>query len=101
MPFKFRDVRKSLKKKGFVEKHEHHIYLHHEISGKRTGAYTYVSHGASSKEVGNDIVRSMKRQLLLSSMKDVRDLVNCPMSADHYNELLLEAGYIEPEDLDQ
>lgn len=93
MPFKVRQVRKSLKKKGFVEdKKGHHIYLRHEDGGKRTGAYTKVSHGKDRDDVGDDNVKSMKRQLRLRSAQDVRDLVECPMTAKEYLEVLEEEG---------
>jgi hypothetical protein len=79
MTFTFRDVRKNLKKKGFVEEKGHHIYLHHEHEGRRTGVYTYVSHGKSRETAGHDIEKAMKLQLKLQTTEQVRRLVECPM----------------------
>lgn len=89
MPFKFREVRKSLKKKGFVEdKKGHHVYLRHLHNGKRTGAYTLVSHSTPSDDVGPNIVKAMKRQLKLGTNQDVHELVECPMTPEKYLEVL-------------
>ena len=95
MPFKFREVRKSLKKKGFVEdKKGHHVYLRHLHNGKRTGAYTLVSHSKPSADVGDDIVKSMKRQLKLRTNQDVHELVECPMTSENYVDVLEQSGII-------
>jgi hypothetical protein len=82
MAFNFGDVRRSLKKKGFVEDSDsHHIYLHHVHDGQRTGPYTYVSHGKSKEDVGHGMEAAMKQQLRLRTAQEVRRLVECPMSA--------------------
>lgn len=94
MPFSGRDVRRNLKKKGFIEDKKHHIYLNHTYEGKRTGAYTFVSHGKEKEDVGPDIVRSMKMQLRLETNRQVHDLVNCPMTKKQYEVLLKRAGVI-------
>jgi len=96
MAFTFRQVRRSLKKKGFVEKKDkHHIYLHHQHEGKRTGPYTFVSHGGGKDDVGFDIVKKMQQQLNLPTNRDVQDLVDCPMSASDYEEILADKGIID------
>lgn len=91
MTFTFGDVRRSLKKKGFVENtNKHHVYLHLYYKGKRTNVYTYCSHGASSDDVRHGVASSMKCQLGLDSRKQLEDLINCPMSAETYLMLLQE-----------
>jgi len=95
MVFKFGDVRRSLKKKGFVEiTNGHHVYLHHKLEGKLTGPQTRVSHGKDSHDIGPAIVSQMVKQLNLSNKKEVEDLVTCPMSAEVYVEKLQKAGVI-------
>ena len=95
MPFKVRDVRRALQKKGFVESTDrHHIYLHHRYNGKETSAYTLVSHGADKDDVGAPLVGKMKKQLHLTSSREVDDLVNCPMSEAQYVVRLKKAGVI-------
>ena len=82
MPFSFRDVRRSLKKKGFVEENRHHIYFHHEHQGQRTGPYTYSPHGKMKEDAGPNIERDMKRQLSLRTTHDVRRLVDWVLKSD-------------------
>lgn len=95
MAFKFGDVRKSLKKKGFIETNgKHHVYLHHSHAGKETGPYTYVSYGKDSSDVDSSLLGQMKKQLGLGSQRDVENLVNCPMSSDQYIAYLKKTGVI-------
>jgi len=97
MPFNFRDVRRSLTKKGFVEDlKRHHIYFYHEYRGRRTGPYTYIPHGKMKEDAGPDIERAMKQQLSLRTTHDVRRLVGCPMDGAEYLEILEEKGVLTP-----
>jgi hypothetical protein len=96
MAFTFGDVRKNLKKKGFVEEKSHHIYLHHEHEGQRAGAYTYVSHGKSGESVGHGVEKAMKLQLKLQTTEQVRRLVECPMDGEEYTAVLRETGGLGP-----
>lgn len=92
MPFKFGDVTRNLPPKGFaVDPAAHHSYLYFFRDGKRTRFYTYVSHGKSKEDVGDDIVRSMKMQLGLATMKQVRELVECTMDGAQYLRALIQA----------
>jgi hypothetical protein len=95
MTFSFREVRKNLKKKGFVEESNHHVFLHHEVEGRRTGAYTYVPHGKAKQDVGHDIERSMKLQLALQTTEQVRRLVECPMDSAEYLAILRVSGRLD------
>ena len=82
-------------KKGFIEdKKGHHIYLRHLCDGKKTGAYTLVSHGTPSDDVGDNIVKSMKRQLKLRTNREVHELVDCPMTSENYVAALEQSGTI-------
>lgn len=97
MPFTAKDVRQSLTKKGFAEDPHggHHRYFYHVHNGRRTGPYTYVSHGSSKEDLGPDIVRKMKKQLHLGSSQEVRDLVQCRMSGDDFLASLVRQGVID------
>ena len=93
MSFKAREVRRNLKRKGFVESaNKHHIYLHFHFEGKVTPHYTYTSHGKDADEIGPKIVRSMVDQLGLSKIPQVRALVECTMSETEYIETLRANG---------
>ncbi len=87
-------IESNLPKKGFVldPAKSGHKYFMHEYNGKRTGAYTYTSHGSDYKTYGDELLKRMKDQLRLDTLKEVRDLLNCPMDADAYNTKLIAKG---------
>lgn len=84
----------ALSAKGFVREDTHHRYFYHENQGKRTGIYTYTSHGSRFKSYGDPLLRSMRQQLRLDTVAQLADLVTCPMSRDGYNEHLKEKGLL-------
>lgn len=49
-----KDIEKSLLAKGFEKatskQKSHHAYYYFKYQGKRTGVYTYLSHGAKSSD---------------------------------------------------
>jgi len=84
-----REIESSLARKGFVgDRSSHHRYFHHQCDGKRTGIYTYISHGPSYKVYGDALLSEMKKQLRLDAVGQLVDLVKCPMSAEQYNAVL-------------
>lgn len=87
-------IESTLPKKGFVldSSKPSHKYVMHEYNGKRTGAYAYTSHGSSYKTYGDELLKRMKVELRLESLKEIRDLLLCPMDADAYNNKLVEKG---------
>lgn len=93
-------IESTLPKKGFVldSSKPSHKYFMHEYNGKRTGAYAYTSHGSSYKTYGDELLKRMKVELRLETLKEVRDLLLCPMDADAYNNKLVEKG-VFPENL--
>jgi hypothetical protein len=95
MPLPRAKIEAALKKKGFVkEETPHHRYYHHEVDGKRSGAYTYVSRGSSHRDYDDQLLVPMRKTLMLDSKKQLHDLIRCPMTADGYNEFLREKGII-------
>ncbi len=89
-------IESSLPKKGFVldtSKQSHKYYMH-EFNGKRTGAYAFTSRGSDYKTYGDELLKRMKIQLRLDTLKEVRDLLLCPMDADTYNNKLIEKGLL-------
>ena len=90
-----RDIEQNLPAKGFeVVRDGHHIYFHHVYSGKRTSAYTYISHSSKYRDINarGGIIDSMKKQLRLRTAAEVRDLINCPMDEEKYVKILKEGG---------
>ncbi len=86
----------NLPKKGFVQDNNDHRYFYYYYEGKYTGAYTYTSYGTKYKTYGPGLIDAMKKQLRLDTSKQVRDLVECPMSAEDYNALLIQKGIFKP-----
>jgi len=78
-----RRIAKSLLNKGFTKTVSHHTYFHHIADGKETGAYTYLSHGGP-KDYGDSLLKPMRIQLRLETIRQVRDLFMCPLSAREY-----------------
>ncbi len=92
-----RTIESNLPSKGFVkEDGTHHRYFHHEYNGKRTGVYTYTSHGSKPKTYSDNLIRMMKTQLKLNKNKEVFDLCTCPIDREKYNQLLIKNGTLKP-----
>jgi len=91
------DIEAGLPRKGFVREDSGHRYFYHEYMGKRTGAYTYTSHGSAYKVYGDSLLRMMKMQLRLDSARQVVDLAKCPMSQNAYEKILKDKGVITDE----
>jgi len=88
------DIEASLLTKGFVKEETHHRYFYHEVEGKRSGIFTYTSHGSHYKTYGDNLLKLIKKQLRLETLGQLFDLVKCPMSSNDYVSLLREKGLI-------
>jgi hypothetical protein len=78
------------------DKSGHHPYYYFYRDGKKTRFYTFISHGKPNDDVGDNNVRSMKMQLGLGTMQQVRDLVECRMSKEGYETALIGSGVLQP-----
>ena len=84
---------KSLRKKGFrSEKSRDHIYFYHEVDGQETGPFTKISHSRKKRDIWGDLLRSMRKQLRLDTIRQVVDLLNCPMDGSEFNSIMKEKG---------
>lgn len=90
-----RIIESNLPRKGFVEENTHHKYFYHEYQGRRTGIYTYTSHGSKYKTYENNLLGMMKKQLRLDTIRQVVDLFKCPITRDGYNQILKGKGLIK------
>lgn len=97
MPLSRDKIEKSLKKKGFVpdSTREHHRYYHHQVNGKPSGAYAYVSHGTGYKVYGDGLLLKMYKTLKLDDKQQLVRLVGCPMTGEEYVEILKNKGVIK------
>ncbi len=71
-----------------------HRYFYHEFKGKRTGCYTFTSHGSGYNDYNETLLVRMKKPLHLDRLKEVCDLCSCPMDGETYNQILRTKGLI-------
>lgn len=83
-----RTIESNLSTKGFVEESTHHKYFYHEYQGRRTGPYTYTSRGSKYKSYGTSLLKRMKKELRLDTIKQTTDLFECPINGEDYNNIL-------------
>ncbi len=90
---KTRQIESALLSKGFKIEETHHEYFWFHYNGKRTHIKTRISHGKI--EYSANLISAIKKQLKLSSKKEIEDLLNCPMSGNDYIKILLQKGELE------
>ncbi len=88
-------IESSLSSKGFVREDTHHKYFYHEYQGKKTGVYTYTSHGSGYKTYSVNLLNMMKKQLKLETNRQVSDLFMCPLTEEDYNQISRDKGFIK------
>ena len=77
------EAEKSLRNKGFrLEKDHDHIFYYHEYRGRETGIKTKFSHSKKMKDIGGEILSSMKKRC-------------CPYLVDISHILLLNMLLVE------
>jgi benzoyl-CoA reductase/2-hydroxyglutaryl-CoA dehydratase subunit BcrC/BadD/HgdB len=91
--FKSGVIGKIKEKFKVVERPGRHIYYEIWYKGKKIKE-TYHSHGSSGKEISDDILQKIKRQLNLNNIKQLYELKNCPMTAENYFNLLKQKNVI-------
>ena len=62
-------IETSLKQKGFVQDNRDHRKFFLYYKGKKTGIFTYTSHGSKYKDIGDGLISIMKRQLQLQTKR--------------------------------
>ncbi|WP_054839707.1 type II toxin-antitoxin system HicA family toxin [Thermococcus sp. JCM 11816] len=90
---KARDVQRALEKKGFQKKEggRHTKYILY-VEGKKTRVITVFSRGRDKKELGNDLLRRIKKQLHLEEDDMFQDFVECPLTYEDYLSVLRQKG---------
>jgi hypothetical protein len=91
--FKSGVIGKIKKKFKVQERSGSHIYYEIWYKGKKIKE-TYHSHGSSGKEISDDILQKIKRQLNLNKIDQLYDLKNCPMTTEDYFNLLKQKNVI-------
>ncbi|MBM3498250.1 MAG: hypothetical protein FJX74_06220, partial [Armatimonadetes bacterium] len=85
-------IKAALVKKGFrLEERDHH-YLVLYVEGRRTTIRTKVSH--SKSDYGSPLLSRMKDQDQLSTVRELLDLIDCPMDGSAYVRRLRQRGML-------
>lgn len=101
MPLKRREVEQALESKGFMRREKAHVFfLYHTREGLKTSVRTMTSHGNSGADIDNQLIAAMARQCEVSRANFER-LINCSLSQEAYENLLIDRGIIEPDAADQ
>jgi len=88
-------MRKALVDKGFelVDRDHEFYYFYHK--GKKTVARTKISRGSAYDHYDDRLLGKMKTQLHLSTLQQVRNLLECPMSKDEYIAELMKKNLLD------
>lgn len=101
MPLKRREVERALESKGFTRREKAHVFfLYHTREGLKTSVRTMTSHGNSGADIGNQLIAAMARQCGISRVNFER-LIDCSLSQEGYENLLIDRGIMEPNAADR
>ena len=93
-PIDRRQIERALCEKGFVcsgDGRDHRFYYFH-YKGKKTIVKTKISTGTGYKQYDDNLFRLMCKGLQLNTIKQVRDLLECPLSESDYVSILMKRG---------
>ena len=96
------DIASSLKRKGFVldtKKGRDHDYYIFEHPGLTTQVYTKLSRGSGYKTYQSKLLGDVSTQLKLTNPQ-LLQLIDCPMSAEDYVNVLKDKGVIDKKALE-
>ena len=95
MPKDKRKVEEALLKKGFKGKEgDHHFFIYYTLQGKKSSIRTKTSHTPKMKELSDALITQMAKQCCLNK-QEFLNLVDCPLSREQYEKLLIEKNLIE------
>ena len=87
-----KDIESGLLKKGFRNREgDHHYYIYHTITGLKSRVFTKTSH--SHKSISDDLLSMMARQCRLPRQQFF-NLLDCPLSIEAYEKILVEHGLV-------
>lgn len=87
--FKRRDVHKALRSKGFKQSNnDHEKFTYFTLTGVKTSIWTKTSYGSNHKDLSDNNISNMSSQCRLSN-KQFADLVNCPLTREAYEDLMI------------
>ena len=87
-------VESALRQKGFIERQSHHHqFVYARADGRLTTLRTKTSHSPKVKDLGDDLLAQMAKQTGLDK-RSFLELVDCPLSREAYEALLIEKGLL-------
>ena len=89
-------IEKSLAEKGFVKEGRDHRFWYFLYKGKKTRIRTKISTGTGYRDYDRNLFKRMKRQFYLDSLRQLDDLLRCPMDGKQYAELMLNKRVVLP-----
>ena len=97
---KLGEAQQALSRKGFRQVETHHAYFVLHVNGQPTDIRTYSSHKPTGKDLYDNEVQGMKKQLKFQSPKELFQFIDCDISEEAYLVLLRERGHLPSEDAD-
>lgn len=93
-------IERSLRAKGFIRVRDgrspDHRWYYLRYGGKDYRHITAkISHGSHHKTYGDSLLKLMRERLCLDSLRQVRDLLACPMDSEQYLEILAGKGVLD------
>lgn len=89
-----KDVEAGLLNKGFKQSEtDHHRFIYWTLYDKKTPVKTKTSHGSGYKTLQDGLLSEMARQCCLTKSEFFR-LIDCPLTREEYEALLIEQGKI-------
>ena len=102
MPLKRREVEQALESKGFMRREKAHVFfLYHTREGLKTSVRTMTSHGNSGADIDDHLIAKMAWQCGKIGRVNFERLIDCSLSQEAYENLLIDRGIIEPNAADQ
>ena len=93
-PIPAKKIKSSLLAKGFIEEEKRgHKQLRLYIDGKKTGISTSISRGTKRKIYEVGLLKYMAKGLRLDLLRQLLNLIECPMSHTQYVTYLRQKGY--------
>jgi hypothetical protein len=87
-------VESALKSKGFEEHDgDHRFFVYWTEDGKKTRARTKTSYTPKMKDIPDNLLGQMAKQVCLDTKAQFLELVNCPMSRGDYEDVLRGKGF--------
>ena len=95
MTLQRRAVERALRNKGFRREDRHHrFFIYYTAAGEKTPVRTKTSHGRGGNDIKDDVVSRMAQQCRITNQQ-FRQLVDCSLSQDDYEQELTDLGVLE------